>query len=67
MNESGSCQFRPLYVVKHLGLWMTLTTLGHELSALDTMDISELWLIGMTLGRKLRALDAMKNSGLWMR
>ena len=46
---------------------MTLITLGHELSALDTMDISELWLIGMTMGRKLRALDAMKNSGLWIR
>ena len=24
MNESGSCQFKPLDVVNHLGLWMTL-------------------------------------------
>ena len=44
MNDSGSYQFRPLDVVIRLGLWMTLTTLGHELSTLDTINTSGLWL-----------------------
>ena len=44
MNDSGSYQFRPLDVVIRLGLWMTLTTLGRELSALDTINTSGLWL-----------------------
>ena len=44
MNDSRSCQFKPLDVVNHLGLWMTLTTLGHELSTVDTMNTSRLWL-----------------------
>ena len=38
MNELGYSQFRPLNAMNHLGLWMTLTTLGRELSALDTMN-----------------------------
>ena len=44
MNNSGSYQFKPLNFVNCLGLWMTLTALDHELSALDTMDTSGLWL-----------------------
>ena len=44
LNDLGSHQFRPLDIVNHLGLWMTLTTLGHELYALDTMNTSGLWL-----------------------
>ena len=44
MNDSGSYQFRPLDIVIYLRLWMTLTTSGHELSALDTMNTSGLWL-----------------------
>ena len=42
LNDLGSHQFRPLDVVNHLGLWMSLTTLGDELSALDTMNTSGL-------------------------
>ena len=44
MNNLGSSQFRPLDVVNRLGLWMTLMTLDHELSTLDTMNTSGLWL-----------------------
>ena len=44
MNDLGSYQFKPLDVVNHLGLWMTLTTLGREFSALDTMNTLGLWL-----------------------
>ena len=61
LNDSGSHQFKPLDVVNHLGLWMTLTTLGREFSTLDTMNTLGLWLTWTTLGHKLRALDAMKN------
>ena len=44
MNDSRSCQFKPLDFVNRLGLWMTLTTLGRELSIVDTMNTSRLWL-----------------------
>ena len=44
MNELESSQFRPLNAMNRLGLQMTLTTLGRELSALDTMNTSRLWL-----------------------
>ena len=62
MNDSRSCQFKPLDAMNLLGLCMTLTTPGRELSALDTMNTLGLWLTWMTLGHKLKALDAMKNS-----
>ena len=39
-------------------------TLGHELKALDAMNIFELWMTYSTLGQDLRALDAMNNSEL---
>ena len=67
MNDLGSYQFKPLDVVNHLGLWMTLMTLGCEVSVLDTMNTLGLWLTSMTLGCKLRALDIMKDLGVWMR
>ena len=44
MNDSRSCQFKPLDAMNLLGLWMTLTTPGRELSALDTMNTLGLWL-----------------------
>ena len=44
MNDSRSCQFRSLDAMNLLGLWMTLMTLGRELSALDTMNTLGLWL-----------------------
>ena len=37
MNDSRSYQFSPLDAMNYLGLWMTLTTPGCELCALDTM------------------------------
>ena len=37
-------QFKPLDAMNHLGLWITLTTPGHELNTLDTMNTLGLWL-----------------------
>ena len=47
-------------------LWMTLTTLGRELRALNTMSNLELWLTWMTSSYDIRPLDAMNSSRLWM-
>ena len=43
---------------------MIRTTLGHELSALDTMKNLGLWMIKTTRVRLVRALNAMNNLGL---
>ena len=37
-NDSGSYQFRLVDAMSRLGLWMTLTTMGRDLSTLDTMN-----------------------------
>ena len=52
--------------MKSLGLWFTRMSLGHELRALDDINITRLLITSATPGHKLTTLDAMNNLGLWM-
>ena len=49
-----------------LRLWLTCTTLGHEVKVLDAMNNWGLCFTWMTLCPELRGLDAMKYLGLWL-
>ena len=44
MNDSGSCEPRPLDAMNNLGLRMIQTILGHELMSLNVMNSSGLWM-----------------------
>ena len=62
MNNSGSCELRPLDAMNNLR--MIWTILGHEHMSLNVMNNSRLSMIWTTLGGEVRALDAMNNSRL---
>ena len=44
--------------MNNLGLWLTWTTLGRKLRAIDAMNYLRMWMTWMTLCRELKALDA---------
>ena len=69
MNSLGLWKdewFQVMSPMNNLRLWMTWTTLGHELNALNVLNNSRLWLTWMNLGHELRTPDAMNNSETWM-
>ena len=61
MNDSGSCELKPLDAKYSLWAWMIRSIRGREPMALDDMNISWLWMIYTTLGHEIKALDAMNN------
>ena len=55
-----------LWTAQGSRLWITWTTPGVELKALDVLNNLRLWMTWTTLGCKLRVLDAMNNLRMWM-
>ena len=62
MNNSESCELRPLDAMNNLGIRMVWTIHGHEPMSLNVMNNLGLWMIWTTLGHEVRDLDAMNNS-----
>ena len=63
MNDSGSCELKPLDAINSSGLLMKLMILGHEPMTLNAMNNSRLCMTSATLSHEFRPLD-MKNFGL---
>ena len=65
MNDSWSWAMA-LNFMNCIGLWMTWTTLGSELRALDATNNSGLWLTWTTPSCELSILDVINSLKVWM-